>query len=74
MTVTVTARLCAVVILLDAGETVTVGVVRFCFVPPPPELPPPHASIERKTAERITTWKRPANRFIQKPPLTLSAN
>jgi hypothetical protein len=39
--VIVTARLCAVVTLLDAGATVTVGVVGFLLPPPPPLLPPP---------------------------------
>jgi hypothetical protein len=72
-TETVTARLCAVEILLDAGVTVTVGVVGFWFVPPPPWLPPlpppPHAAIETTVAVKRKTRKSLAIRFIQWLPL-----
>jgi hypothetical protein len=62
----VTESDCAAVMLLDAGVTVTVGVVGFEPVPPP-ELPLPHAAIEIK----IANWRRmkmsATNRFIQNP-------
>ncbi len=44
-TAMVTPRLCAVVMLLDAGDTLTVGVGG--PVVPPPWLPLPHAPTER---------------------------
>jgi hypothetical protein len=52
--------------LLDAGVTVTVGVVGFGPVPPP-ELPLPHAPIEIATANRRKTKKSAPNRFIKTP-------
>jgi hypothetical protein len=47
LTATVTFKACAVVTLLDAGVTVTVGVTNCCW-PPPPELefPPPQAAMK----------------------------
>jgi hypothetical protein len=59
---------CAVVMLLDAGVTVTVGVVGFWLVvPPPPWLPPPQAPVESAIEERRRPKNKPANRFIEKP-------
>jgi hypothetical protein len=68
----VTASVCAVVMLPDAGVTVTVGVVGFWLVPPPPWLPPPHDAIERATAKRRNRRKGFANRFTPTPSDTLS--
>src|ERR1035437_9455505 len=68
-----TVRLCAVEILLDAGVTVTVGVVGFWFDPSPPWLPPlpppPHAAIETTVAVKKKTRKTLAIRFIQWLPI-----
>ena len=66
-TATVTARLCAVVIVLEAGVTVTVGVVGFWPPPPPPWLPPPPPQALVKTAIVNTREARNsfANRFIR---------
>ena len=57
---------CAVAMLLDAGVTVTVGVVGFEPVPPP-EPPLPHAAIEMTIANSRTTKISASNRFIQNP-------
>jgi len=67
----VTESDCAVVMLLDAGVTVIVGVVGFEPVPPP-EPPLPHAAIEMAIANSRRTKMSATNRFIQKPLLTLS--
>ena len=66
-TAMVTLRLCAVVTLLDAGVTATVGVVGFGFVPPPPPPPLPHAQIDQAIAIKSRKRKSFANRFIQIP-------
>jgi hypothetical protein len=66
----VTLRLCAVVMLPDAGMTVTVGVVGFALVPPPPWLPEPHAPTERANAEKRRTRNGFADRFIEGSSLT----
>ena len=63
-TAIVTESDCAVVMLLDAGVTVTVGVVGFEPVPPP-EPPLPHAAIEMTIANSRTTRISASNRFIQ---------
>jgi hypothetical protein len=71
----VITSLCEVVRLLAAGVTVTVGVVGFWFVvPPPPWLPLPHPATENTTPKRRNTKIRLANRFIKKPPLSLLVN
>jgi hypothetical protein len=57
--------------LLDAGVTVTVGVVGLVPVPPP-ELPLPHAPIEIAIANWRRTKKNVTNRFMQNPLLKLS--
>jgi len=61
----VAASDCAVVMLLDAGVTVTVGVVGFWLVHPTAWLPPPHAPIERAIAKRRRTMqKSPLGNFL----------
>ena len=63
----VTLRLCAVVTLLDAGVTATVGVVGFGLVPPPPPPPLPHAQTDQAIAIKSRKRKNFANRFIPMP-------
>jgi hypothetical protein len=62
----VTLRFWAVVMLLDAGVTATVGEVGFWLVPPPPWFPPLHAPIERRGAKRRDMMDNCENRFMQK--------
>jgi len=63
-TVMVTLRLCAVVTLVDAGATLTEGVVGFTVVPPLPPLPPLHAQTGQTTPIERMKRKSLAKRFI----------
>ena len=80
LTATFTFRSCAVVMLLDAGFTVTVGVTS-CFCPPPPELalPPPQAAIRptnmlsknaeiREERDMISAWRMHRNTVLGPGP------
>jgi len=68
VTVMVTARVCAVVMVEEAGLTVTVGVVGFWLPPPPEELPPPPQEETRRAAVRIAAREADfVNRFIRTP-------
>jgi hypothetical protein len=69
-TATVTESAWAVVMLPDAGVTVTVGVVGFGLVPPPSWLPEPHAPTERANADKRRTRNGFADRFIEGSSLT----
>ena len=65
VTETVTFRVCAVVMVLLAAETVTVGVILVWLFPLPVALPPPHP--ETANAVRTRKQKLPTNRLIQGP-------
>lgn len=69
LTVTVTTRLCAVVMLDDAGETVTVGVVAPDppLPPPPGLLDPPHpANVNNPNPHKMAATE--ARYLIASPP------